>query len=291
MARNRKWQGETSPVFVPYSPCVEDLAIYPVKGMQGHSVRSAVAEECGLLGDRRWMVVDTNGIFLSQRELPGLARLSPCLGEHTLSLTTGSETIHVPFPDAKAVIREVRIWHDTLPVRDGGDQAAQWLSRQLGRAVRLVFQNDPALRRTDVTYAPTQPSVSLADGFPLLITSTASLDDLNQRMATDVPMARFRPNIVVTGCSAWTEDTWRLIRIGACVIRLVKPCARCAVILVDQKTGEKPTPREPLRTLATFRRGRRGVMFGQNAIVVKSGVICVSDRIELLEIGPVDLDM
>lgn len=276
---------------MPYFPCVEDIAVYPVKGMQGQSVISAEAEECGLRGDRRWMVVDVDGMFLSQRELPGLARIDPRLGVSGLSLTIAGETVHVPVPGDEATTRKVRIWHDTLPVRDGGDRVAEWLSHQLGRQVRLVFQNDPDLRRTDVTYAPTQPSVSLADGFPLLITSTASLGDLNQRMATDVPMARFRPNIVVTGCSAWAEDTWRLIRIGACVIRLVKPCARCAVTLVDQKTGEKPTPREPLRTLATFRRGRRGVMFGQNAIVVEPGVIHVSDRIELLEIGPVDLDM
>lgn len=236
------------------------------------------------------MVVDGDGIFLTQRELPSLARIIPTATNDGVMLKRDGDEIQVARPPEVSFDVTVRVWRDHVPAQDTGDTAAEWLSERLERRVRLVYLHDPDTRRTDPHYAPTSPPVSFADGFPLLITTTASLDDLNRRMDTPVPMTRFRPNITVSGCSAWSEDTWRLIRIGTCLIRVVKPCARCAVTLVDQTTGAKPTPREPLRTLATFRRARRGVMFGQNAIILRKGTIQVNDPVELLEIAPAVLD-
>lgn len=277
-------------MLVSYSPYISALSIYPVKGMRGTTVRRAAAEFCGLQGDRRWMVVDGDGVFLTQRELPVLARIVPTVTSFGLMLKCDGGEIEVTRPPEISCDVTVHVWRDDVPAQDTGDTVAEWLSERLKRRVRLVYLHDPDARRTDPHYAPTNPPVSFADGFPLLITTTASLDDLNRRMDTPVPMTRFRPNITVSGCSAWSEDTWRLIRVGTCLIRVVKPCARCAVTLVDQTTGDKPTPREPLRTLATFRRARRGVMFGQNAIIIRKGTIRVNDPVELLEIAPAALD-
>jgi hypothetical protein len=196
--------------------------------------------------------------------------------------------LFVPYPAPDAKTPTVTVWRSTLPAATATETAALWLSDILGRPCHLVFMADPASRPVDPAYAQPHDTVSFADGFPVLLASTASLDDLNTRLANPVPIGRFRPNLVVSNAVPWAEDAWRRIRIGDVVFRLPKPCTRCIVTTVDQQTGERPDPQEPLRTLATFRRGAGGVMFGQNMVPEAPGRISVGDTVHVLETGPAE---
>ncbi len=265
---------------------VTSLHLHPVKGLRGFPVSAVAVEPCGFSGDRRWMVVDHGGRFISQRELPAMARVvvEPRAGGLFLHYA-GVDGIAVAVPRADAAQIEVTVWRSTLPAADAGDAAADWLSAVLDTACRLVYLADPNARAVDPTYGAENDRVSFADGFPVLLAAEGSLDDLNRRLRHPVPMRRFRPNLVIGGPAAWAEDNWRRIRIGEVVFRLPKPCSRCVVTTVDQETGERPDPREPLRTLASFRRAEGGVMFGQNMIPETVGRIAVGDAVQVLEAG------
>jgi len=178
---------------------------------------------------------------------------------------------------------DVVIWKDHCKAVDQGAQAAQWLSAYLGTACRLVHIPDGYVRQVDQLYANTkQDQVGFADGYPLLLISQASLDDLNTRLAEPLPMTRFRPNIVVSGCTPFAEDTWKTIRIGDMLFTLAKPCARCVLTTVDPQTGIQG--KEPLKTLATYRHlPGKGVLFGQNLIQKHTGSIRVHDTVQVLE--------
>ena len=272
---------------------LDAIRIYPVKGLRGIAVRDALVEPWGLAGDRRWMVVDAAHRYLTQREVPGMARIAAMPDEDgglTLSAPGGDAAgLRVPVPDAGGPAVEVVVWRDRVRARTSGPDADAWLSAALGRACRLVHMDDPATARpVDPAYGRPDDRVSFADGYPLLVATAASLDDLNARLARPVPMARFRPNLVVSGPAPWTEDGWRRLRVGEVAFRAVKPCARCAVVAVDQDTGERARDGEPLRALAAFRRDARGrVVFGQNLVPDGGGRIAAGDRVEVLESGPV----
>jgi uncharacterized protein YcbX len=229
------------------------------------------------------MVTDRDGMFFTQRELPRLAAVHPSLDGPILTLAAPAmEPLSMGVRRTGAV-RRVTIWDDEAEAIDQGDPAADWLSRFLGRDVRLVRITDDTVIPVNRDYAVTsQDEVGFADGFPLLIVSRESLDDLNSRMETPVPMNRFRPNLVVAGCEPFAEDSWKRIRIGQVEIALVKPCARCLVTTHDQTTGER-MGKEPLRTLASFRRINNKAMFAVNAIPLSFGEIQVGDQLEILE--------
>ena len=265
---------------------LESIHIYPVKGLRGISMPAATVEPCGLQGDRRWMVVDPAGRYLTQRDLPGMARiLATPAGEGAMDgaiiLTAdGTEPLHVPVPDATApaAIRPapVRIWRDHVPACSAGGDAAAWLTSALGRPCHLVHLSDPAARPVDPAYGHPGDRVSFADGFPLLVVNTASLDDLNARLAQPVPITRFRSNLVVSGAAPWAEDGWQRLRVGRIAFRAVKPCTRCSVITTDQDTGARAPDREPLRTLATLRPDAGGrALFGQNLVPDTLGRLAV----------------
>jgi uncharacterized protein YcbX len=202
----------------------------------------------------------------------------------------GHKTLAVATPDPGAPSRDVAIWRDTVPAVDAGDDAACWLTAVLNRPARLVHQADPTTRAVRPAYARPGDCVSFADGFPLLLASTASLADLNRRLGSPVGMTRFRPNLVFEGTMKWEEDCWLRIGIGTAVLRVAKPCDRCVVTTIDQDSAQRPDPVEPIRTLGTFRRDRRGgVMFGQNAVPERCGVLRVGDAVEVLEIGPANV--
>jgi hypothetical protein len=260
---------------------LSEIRIYPVKGLRGLSVEAAVVEPWGLARDRRWMVVDANGRFLSQREAPEMARIAAESHGGGLRLTmAGREALVVATPSGCAV--EVVVWRDAVPARAAGAGADAWLSAALGRPCRLVFMADPAeARPVDQTYGEPADRVSFADGYPLLATNPASLADLSARAGMpDLSMDRFRTNLVIDGAEAWGEDHWRELRIGDAVFAVVKPCARCAVTTVDQDRGERHPEGEPLRTLLTFRRDARGQpIFGQNLIPRRLGEIHVGDAV------------
>lgn len=265
---------------------------YPVKSLRGVSVDRAAVQAIGLAGDRRWMVVDRNNRFVTIRERPMMTQVSVDLTPQGVVLRReGQHPEPVDTPGASAETIAVRIFRDTAPARDAGPAAAAFLSEALGAELRLVHLADPAARPINPAYARPGETVSFADGFPYLLTCAASLADLNARLAQQVPMERFRPNLVVADDSGatppWDEDHWAEIQVGAARFRVAKPCDRCVVVTRDHDTGAQPDPDEPLRTMRTFRRDDRGgVLFGQNLIpAAQDGAapeIAVGDPVEIL---------
>ncbi len=263
-----------------------ELRIFPVKALRGVGCAAARVEPWGLAGDRRWMVVDAVGRFLTQREHPAMARIQARMSARGLDLQAGERRVAVPFPDAGAERIGVTVWQDVVAARVASRQAHALLGEALGLPCRLVWLHDTQARATDGRYAPAGSTVSFADAFPLLLASQASLADLNARLAAPIPMGRFRPNVVIEGAAAWEEDGWQRIRIGEAAFAVVKACERCVITTIDPETGERPDRTEPLRTLARFRRDvRGGVMFGQNLVPETGGTIRVGDPVEVLARG------
>jgi uncharacterized protein YcbX len=256
--------------------------IYPVKSLRGARHASAEVENCGLAGDRRWMLVDGNDRFYSQRELPQMSQIAARYDDDGLVLSTaGMAALRVPVPRG-GVPRRVTVWRDALPALDAGDAAADWLEQALGLRCRLMYQDNPAVRPVDAAYARPGDAVNLADGFPVLLASVESLGDLNRRLANKVEMLRFRPNLIVEGAAPWAEDGWRRLRIGSVVLRVAKPCDRCVMTTIDPATGERPDPEEPMRTLKTFRRDETGrVLFGQNLIPEVMGAVREGTEVQI----------
>jgi uncharacterized protein len=261
---------------------VSALYVYPVKSCAGIAVPSATLDTKGFVGDRRFMIVDDTGSFLTQREFPRLALVGPRPEGDVLAFDApGMASIEMPIRRGRGD-ETVKIWDDTCSATDQGDEVSAWLGRFLGTRCRLVRQADDDVRRIDPTYATrAEDEVSFADAYPLLVISEASLADLNSRLEVPLPMNRFRPNVVVNGTEPYAEDSWRSIEIGAVPANVVKPCVRCVTTTVDQRTAE--TGKEPLRTLATYRKGPRGVLFGQNVIHAHPGTINVGDRLRVRE--------
>jgi hypothetical protein len=260
------------------TPRLAALVVYPVKSCAGIEVRNWAVDERGLQHDRSFMVVDAGtGAFLSQRVHPSLALVRPALAHGMLLLQTpiGQAAIDLA---AAASTRLVQVWEHRGPARDCGDAAAELLSAHLRRPVRLVALPPEHAREADPGYAGPGVPVGFSDGYPLLVIGQASLDDLNRRLQRPLPLNRFRPNLVITGAAPFAEDGWSSIRIGGIDIDLVKPCTRCAITTVDQATGLRDGG-EPLAALAGFRRGPRGVEFGQNAVHRGQGMLRVGDQV------------
>ena len=259
---------------------------FPLKSAVGECLPQVTLDALGVVGDRRWMIVDaTNGRFLTQRLLPQLTQLkAEWQGSQALRLSVaGRPDLLVAVPDATALLREVTVWRDQLQVPDGGDAAALWLSDWLQRPCRLVQVPAGRARQVDPKYAAPGEQVGFADGFPLMLIGQASLDDLSARVGRPLPMLRFRPNLVISGSEPYAEDQWRRIRIGALEFRLVKGCSRCIMTTLDPQTGERSTDREPLATLKTYRERDGEVFFGQNLLHSGPGELQVGMAVEVLE--------
>ena len=256
---------------------------YPLKSARGHALDACAMDRFGLVGDRRWMLVDDGGRFVSQRRLPAMACLAVAALDRGLRLTMGGDTIDVeePSPRGECVISTV--WEDTVVAPVAAPSVSDWLSERFGESLRLVHFPPTALRGVEPGYAPSSQLVAFSDGYPLLILTEASLDELNRRLPEPVPMDRFRPNLVIRGADAHAEDSWRRIRIGAAEVSLVKPCSRCAIPGIDQQTGE----RDPHinRVLATYRRCEGVIYFGMNAVAASGTQFHVGDRVEILDAG------
>jgi uncharacterized protein YcbX len=261
---------------------ISSLHVYPIKSCKGLSLKEVTIEAKGPQGDRRWMVVDVEGRFLTQRKFPQMALIEVHLDKKGLKLFfPGSAPIHIPLLTQGRMI-EVEVWKDHVMACDQGDVIAQALSAFLETECRLVYIDDRTVRKVDPRYATHETDqVSFADGFPFLLISEASLEDLNRRLPEPVPMERFRPNLVVAGSEPYAEDRWKKIRLGEIELSIVKPCSRCVITTVNQQTGVKGL--EPLQTLATYRKAEKGIMFGQNAIHHQMGVIHVGDAVEIIE--------
>ncbi|QRN93703.1 MOSC domain-containing protein [Archangium violaceum] len=267
-------------------PTLTSLTIYPLKSCAGLPLTRATVEPLGIQHDRRWMAVRSDGSCMTGRELPALVRLRAVPGPTGLQLSApGMPELLVPLPPADAPRLDVTVWKDTCSAARVAAEADRWLSEYLGQPAVLVHVDARMNRPVDPTYATPDDRVGFADAYPLLLISQASLDDLNQRLASPVPMARFRPNLVVAGCGAFAEDGWKRLRIGTVELDVVKPCDRCVFTTVDPETARADPQQEPLRTLATYRRmgPKNKVMFGQNVIVRRPGTISVGDVVEVLE--------
>lgn len=272
---------------------LQGIHVYPVKSLAGQAPDSAVVEPWGPAGDRRWMLVDTAGRVVTQREEPrlALAGAEPMPDGGIRICAPGREPLRVHVPDPADTVG-VRLFSDRIDVVAAGASAHAWFSAYLGTDVRLVHLDDPARRRAiDPQYAQPGETVSFADGYPLLVTTAASLDALNSLIAQDdlpdegpLPMDRFRPSLVVAGVAPWAEDDWARIAVGEVPFRVVKRCGRCVVTTTDQHTAERG--REPLRTLARHRRLDGQPVFGQNLVPESTGVIQVGDPVHILDVKP-----
>ena len=259
------------------------LFFYPVKSLAGISLERALVDARGIRYDRHWMVVDCEGRFLSQRELPTMTLIRT-------QLTTGVLRLSAPgMPDLDLELEGIRekrllvsVWGDLIEAQFEGARASNWLTQYLGVDCRLVSMPKETTRQVDQRFAEVDDQVGFADGFPFLLISEASLVDLNSRLPEALPMRRFRPNLVVSGCEPYAEDSWRRIRVGDTAFRVVKPCSRCAITTINPETAEKGA--EPLATLAGYRRDGNKVYFGQNLIHDQPGELKVGMPVEVLEV-------
>ena len=257
---------------------VSALFVYPVKSMRGIAYAQARLSATGLDWDRQWMVVDTKGTFLSQRTHPRLARIVPEITADALVLNApDSRTLRMPFATTGEQV-PVRVWKDPCVGVEQGAEAHEWLSRFLGRQVRLVRVAPDMERNANREFSGSTPApLAFPDGYPMLVCSEASLEDLNERLRDQLPMERFRPNIVLKGLPAWAEDHIDTLSIGPVTLRLVKPCTRCAIPSLDHRTGEPATDPLPVLRKFRFNKALRGITFGENAVIV-AGAGAVIER-------------
>ena len=261
------------------------IAVYPLKSGAGIDVDAREVEPCGLRGDRRWIVVDGDGVCVTARDRPQLVRMRAELAGPDLRLQMdGREPLTVQHPDAGSPAAQVWIWGQACRALDAGDAAAAWMSGAMDKPVRLVAMDDRAKRRPDPECTRPQDEVSFADCYPVLAIGQSSLDDLNSRTPAPVSMRRFRPNFVIGGGAPYAEDDWRRIRIGSVEFEGVENCKRCELPTVDPDTGIPDAKREPMRTLARYRRRNTGGVFlGQNLVPRRPGTVRVGDRVVVLE--------
>lgn len=268
-------------------PRVASLHVYPLKGARALDLASSALEPRGLAHDRRFVATDTDGVCLTQRNCPSLARIVvlPSAAGMSFGAAGRGEILVIVPPDGPR--ERIRVWRSEIDAGSAGVGADAWLSRALGRDARLWFMDALARRDTPGDFGPASP-VSFADGYPVLLTTSGSLAALNERIiaggGAGVRMERFRPNLVIDGADPWAEDAWSEVRVGDAVIELVKPCARCVVTTLDQAAGDA-RGREPLESLVALRKSADprvpGVVFGWNGIIRRTGVVTVGDPVEV----------
>ena len=254
------------------------INIYPIKSARGIPLSEWETDTFGLRYDRRWMVVDQSGRFITQRNHPRMALVGVRIGDGVLHVDApGMPTLETPLRPVAAVLTQVVVWNFAGPSTWLGEEAALWFTTFLGTECSLVHMGDDVVRTANPLFAPEETRVSFTDGYPILLISEESLADLNDRLSQPLQMNRFRPNLVVAGTKAYAEDGWRRIEIGGLPLRVVKPCFRCAITTTDQVTAERG--REPLRTLATYRKVEGEVMFGQNVVHEATGKLRLGDPV------------
>lgn len=266
---------------------LSEINIYPVKSLMGIGLPESVVEDRGLRFDRRWMLVDEGGNFMTQREFPVMATVSVEVVDDVLRASLNGDSIEVPFLDGADEHARVKVWSSSVKAGVYSDRINDWFSDAIGTPCKLVGMTSESKRAVNPFYAVRKfrDEVSFADAYPFLLIGQGSLDDLNSRLAEPVPMNRFRPNFVIEGAEPFAEDGWKKIRIGLTVFHLVKPCDRCVITTVDQVKGVKAGP-DPLKTLASYRNRKGKVLFGQNLIAeTAGGVVRVGDEVEILEVG------
>jgi len=260
---------------------LSEIFIYPIKSLGGISVDSAVAEERGLKYDRRYLLVDENGMFITQRDFPQLALLKLSFtdnGFQVLSTKDGSGTA-IPFQSDSKEIISVTIWDDVCNAVHVSKDLDNWFSEAINKKCSLVYMPDKEKRIVEKKYINEEHIVSFADAYPYLIIGQSSLDDLNERLDNPIPMNRFRTNFVFTGGKPYEEDNWKDFKIGDLKFKAVKPCARCIITTTNQETAERGV--EPLKTFSEYRKVNNKIMFGMNVVCNQNGTVSVNQKIEL----------
>lgn len=264
------------------------INIYPIKSLGGISLKSSIVENRGLQFDRRWMLVDENNKFLTQREFPKMATVGVEVLKDNLRVSSDSGKLEIAFQPEANETANVKIWSSRCRARIYENKTNEWFSDVLKTNCKLALMPEETTRKVSYFYAVHKDdAVSFADAYPFLLIGENSLADLNSRFDAPLPMNRFRPNFVVEDSEPFAEDDWKTIKIGETVFHFVKPCARCVITTIDQSEGVKIGV-EPLKTLASFRIPKRSVkkkiLFGQNLIARNVGaVVNVGDEIKILE--------
>ncbi|MBL4673186.1 MAG: MOSC domain-containing protein [Arenicella sp.] len=263
---------------------ISELHIYPVKSARGISLETMQLNRKGPECDRRWMVIDHNNNFVTQRKTPKMCLINTQAIDGGL-LISANDAGECALPTGGYALIESSVWGTDVKGQDCGDQAADWISSFLGKECRIIYMLEDYSRPVDSNFASQNEQVGFADGFPLLITSEASLDDFNSKLANSEPdfkiaMNRFRPNIVITGNAPWAEDQWQKIAIGNIEFSLVKPCSRCIIPSIDPHTSNKQM--RVNQTLLKYRRRDGKTYFGQNALYNRLGSISVGDTIRVI---------
>lgn len=239
----------------------------------------------GFKYDRQWMLIDTDNQFLSQRRLPRMALIKTAITENSIILSApGMADLTLALEPKAGEIIKSTIWHDQVDTLAVSTEADDWFSHFLQTTCRLVYQPDTIHRSVNPNFANPEDQTALSDGFPFLLISEDSLIALNKAIQFNMLMTRFRPNLVVSGCNSYAEDTWREITIGSIGFRLPKPCSRCSVPTIDPETAV--TSKEPLATLNRLRKWQNKVYFGQNALHDSCGILTVQDAVQINVIGP-----
>jgi uncharacterized protein YcbX len=261
-------------------PFLSQIYVYPVKSLAGFQVAQWPVTSTGLRYDRKWMLVDETGLFLSQRRLPKMALIKTRISADQLWLSApGQNDLALPLNSEDGEDVEVVVWNDHCLAKAVGGHADTWLSRGLDSPCRLVYLPEQQVRKVDPNYAENTDQTAFSDGFPFLIVSENSLHALNQAMALELNMIRFRPNLVAAGCESYAEDSWRQIVINGIGFRLPKPCSRCSVPTIDPESAL--SDKEPLTTLSRLRKWQNKVYFGQNALHDSHGVLAVGSEIRI----------
>lgn len=263
-----------------------EINIYPVKSLSGYSVKSAVVTDRGLQYDRRWMLVDESGKFLTQRSLHKMSLLKAEIKGEEVELWNkiNNEKISFSIDQKTDKIINAIIWDDFVTTDQVSELVDQWLCDNLNTKCSLVYMPDSSRRMVDKKYSLNNDITSLSDAYPFLIIGEQSLNDLNSRLTQKISMDRFRTNFVFSGGISFDEDKWRKIQIGQIMFYPVKPCSRCAVPTIDPSTGERGN--EPLTTLSLFRKVDNKIYFGQNMLHSGVGEIEINTEIKVLEWKP-----
>lgn len=260
---------------------ISELYIYPIKSLAGIKLNSALVTDRGFQYDRRWMLIDKYNRFISQRQHAEMALLTPEIDDKYLRVSAGNNTsINISLHTDKQEFIMVTVWDDVCRAQLVDPTVDDWFSRQLNMDVRLVFMPDDTLRFTDPEYTPAGQIASFADAYPFMMIGQASLHDLNKKLDRQLPINRFRPNIVFTGGQPYQEDIMDNFTINNISFNGVKLCARCNIITIDQQTAL--SAKEPTKTLASYRRKNNQIYFGQNLVHSGTGIISVGDSINLL---------
>lgn len=262
---------------------ISDIIHYPVKSLAGNHLLNVDVHERGLMDDRRLMLINDKGTFISQRKFPMLSQIEVGITEDNIVLRDRRSNEFIKHKlEFELKKTDVKIWRSQVTSHQFlYKELDEWISERMNANLRFVYMDESDHRHMNPEYASDDEIVSFADGYPILICNEGSLNQLNSKLTRPVTMAHFRPNLVVDGNIAWEEDKWKRVKIGEVILRIPKPCARCTIINIDPHTGEKD--KEVLLTLSQERMIDGKILFGINAIVEKTGKIQLEDKLEIIE--------